>query len=292
MIGTDTGDDAQARVQAHTGGRGAHVIVLAGAVAVLIVGLLVAAAGPLLYRGGVLELDAAREGTQSLAGMLAGLAGAIALVGLAMSVLGKSSKGAIVGVLVIIAALLLGFRVVGAMVQRSGLPPIHDAQTDWDNPVAFTGRALAGREADAAAPVRDDARIGAGAGEDWAGMTFAEAQATFWELEPLHLDMPPAAATVLADEVARRQGWSVMFSDPPGGQIEAVQRSFWYGLPADIAVRIVEAEGGSRVDVRSTSRLAGNDMGANAQRIKVLLDDLAQTAAVRAAGATGATATD
>lgn len=284
MTDVSSGDGARVGAQASGDKRGAHVIVLGLAVAVLIAALLVAASGPLLYRGGALDLDAARDGTQNLAGLMAAAGGGIAVVGLILSVVGKSSKGAIIGVIAILVAALLGFRIVGAMVQRSGLPPIHDAQTDWDNPVAFTGRALSQRDAEAAAPVRDDARIGPAASGEWGGMTFAEAQATFWELEPLHLNMPPAAATVLADEVARAQGWSVVLSDPPGGQIEAVQRSFWYGLPADIAVRVVDDEGGSRVDVRSTSRLAGGDMGANAQRIKVFLDDLAQAAAVNAAG--------
>ncbi len=266
------------------GGRGVHVIVLAIAVGMLIAAVVAVASGPLLYRAGVLDLDAARVGTLNWVGVFAGLAGVAALVGLVMGLLSKSSKGVIVGVLVILAASLVGFRVVGAMVQREGLPPIHDAQTDWQRPVAFTGRALAAREAEGAAPVRDDARIAVAAGSDWSGMSFAEAQGEFWELAPLHLDMAPADATVLADRVARAQGWAVMLSDPPGGQIEAVQRSFWYGLPADIAVRVVADEGGSRIDVRSTSRISGGDMGANAQRIKVYLDDVAQAAAVGAVG--------
>lgn len=277
MTETSAGDAASAPAE----GRGAHVAVLAVSVVLLALSLCAAAAGPALYRTGALALEPARFGSLNVVGVLAGLAVAAAVGGLVMSLVARSSKGAIVAVLVILASLLVGFRVVGVLVQRDGLPPIHDAQTDWARPVAFTSRALAAREADDAAPVRDDARIAASREGQWAGMTFAEAQDTFWDLAPLHLDLTPPAATVLADEVARRQGWTVLFSDPPGGQIEAVQRSFWYGLPADIAVRIVDDDGGARVDVRSTSRIAGGDLGANAQRIKVFLDDLAQAAAVR-----------
>ncbi len=276
---------------AQTAGRGGHVIVIAAAVVLLVAALAALASGPLLYRAGVLELDAARVGTLNWVGGFAGLAGVTALAGLVFSLVKRSSKGAIVGVLVILAALLVGFRVVGAMVQRSGLPPIHDAQTDWEQPVAFTGRALSTRDAERAAPIRDDARIGQDGGSEWSGKTFAEAQAEFWELAPLHLEMTPAQAIVLAEQVARKQGWSVMLSDPPGGQIEAVQRSFWYGLPADIAVRAIEDEGGARIDVRSASRIGGGDMGANAQRIKVFLDDLAQAAAIERA-ALGASRTE
>jgi hypothetical protein len=35
-----------------------------------------------------------------------------------------------------------------------------------------------------------------------------------------------------------------------------------------------EPAGGSRVDVRSTSRLAGHDMGENAAMVKQLLDEI------------------
>lgn len=260
--------------------RGGHVFVLAFAIAMMVVALLALAAGPVLYRAGLLDLQAARADMLNWVGVFAGVAGAAAVAGIVLSLMSKSSKGAIVGVLIALAALLVGFRVIGAAVQREGLPPIHDAQTDWDRPVAFTGQALAARQAAGAADIRDDARIAGDPEDEWNGMTFAEAQAQFWELAPLHVDMAPAEATVLAEQVARQQGWTVMLSDPPGGQIEAVQRSFWYGLPADIAVRIVEDEGGARIDVRSASRIGGGDMGANAQRIKVYLDDLAQAAAV------------
>lgn len=275
MSETAAGDGVAAPAR----GRGGHVLILAFAIAMMVVSLAVLAAGPVLYRMGVLDLQAARAGMLNWVGVFAGVAGAAAVAGIVMSLMGKSSKGAIVGVLVILAALLVGFRVIGAAVQREGLPPIHDAQTDWDRPVAFTGPALAAREAAGAADIRDDARITGDPDSEWNGMTFAEAQAQFWELAPLHIDMDPAEATVLAEQVARNQGWTVMLSDPPGGQIEAIQRSFWYGLPADIAVRVVEDEGGARIDVRSASRNGGADMGANAQRIKVYLDDLAQAAA-------------
>jgi uncharacterized protein (DUF1499 family) len=65
-----------------------------------------------------------------------------------------------------------------------------------------------------------------------------------------------------------------MLNDPPGGQVEAVHYSRWYGLPSDIAVRISPDETGSRIDVRAASRQAGSDMGANASLIKSLIDEV------------------
>ena len=78
-----------------------------------------------------------------------------------------------------------------------------------------------------------------------------------------------------AANAAKRLGWDVMRSDPPGGQMEAINHSFWYGLTSDIAVRVLPEGAGSRIDVRSTSRLPNADLGSNAGQVKELLDEIA-----------------
>jgi fatty-acyl-CoA synthase len=147
-------------------------------------------------------------------------------------------------------------------------------QTDWSQPVAFSESTLRAREAAGAARIRDDAVVPEGEGK-WSGRTFAEAQSVVYELKPLEVTAPPPEATVAAEKVAKQLGWSVMLSDPPNGQLEAVNYSFWYGLASDIAVRIQPAGQGSRIDVRSTSRVADGDGGANAGRIQEFLNELA-----------------
>jgi fatty-acyl-CoA synthase len=79
---------------------------------------------------------------------------------------------------------------------------------------------------------------------------------------------------VVVAEEAKRLNWNVLRSDPPSGEVDATTYSTWYGLGADIAVRVTPQGNGSRVDVRSTSRTAGPDMGANATRISTLLEDV------------------
>jgi uncharacterized protein (DUF1499 family) len=107
-------------------------------------------------------------------------------------------------------------------------------------------------------------------------MGFAAAQAVVYDdLVPLEVNVEPAEATVAVANAAKRLGWSVMLSDPPNGQVEATTYSRWYGLGTDIAVRVTATEGGSRIDVRSTSREAGPDMGANARYIRALLNEAA-----------------
>ena len=54
-----------------------------------------------------------------------------------------------------------------------------------------------------------------------------------------------------------------------GWRIEAVSTSQWYGFKDDFIVRLTTVEGGgTRVDLRSKSRVGGSDLGANAARVR------------------------
>lgn len=248
----------------------------------LVLAVALAAAAPLIllagiggYRIGTLSLAAADDGAQRLA-MLAGLAGAgVALLALVLSLLRPPRRGAILAVIALTAALMAAGNIYGQRAGRAMLPPLSDVQTDWSRPVAFSEKALAVRESAGAARLRDDVVIGEEEGR-WAGLTAAEAQSDAYPfLKTLLVAIPPPEATLAAVEIAKRRGWQVMLSDPTSGQIEAVDRSFWFGLPADIAVRVEPQGDGARIDVRAASRGEGPDRGANAGRIKGFLDDLA-----------------
>jgi fatty-acyl-CoA synthase len=197
------------------------------------------------------------------------------VVGFFLSIAGKRQRGAIVGLLVLVAAGIGGGALFGQNVMRGEFPPIHDVQTDWSMPVAFTEATLSARRAENAVQIRDDAVIPENRGR-WSGKTVAAAQAEFYrDLKPLVVKAPPADATVAAANAAKRLGWDVMLSEPSAGIVEAVHHSRWYGLAADISVRVVQEGQGSRIDVRSTSRQPGPDMGANASRVQQLLDEIA-----------------
>jgi uncharacterized protein (DUF1499 family) len=84
-----------------------------------------------------------------------------------------------------------------------------------------------------------------------------------------------ADATKAAVQGAEQLGWKVTVNDPAAGVVEAVSTSLWYGFTSDVAVR-VRAEGqNARVDIRSTSRIASGDMGANAAQVKALSNEIA-----------------
>ena len=62
--------------------------------------------------------------------------------------------------------------------------------------------------------------------------------------------------------------WEVVTVAPGEGRLEAVATTAWFGFKDDIVVRIAPAGDGSRVDVRSKSRLGLSDVGTNARRIR------------------------
>ena len=66
-------------------------------------------------------------------------------------------------------------------------------------------------------------------------------------------------------------GWEIVSSDPAGGRIEATDTTFWFGFKDDVVVRVVSQPNGSRIDVRSVSRVGIGDLGANAARIRSYL---------------------
>jgi uncharacterized protein (DUF1499 family) len=66
-------------------------------------------------------------------------------------------------------------------------------------------------------------------------------------------------------------GWDIVASDPAGGRIEATDTTFWFGFKDDVVVRVTPQPTGSRVDVRSLSRVGAGDLGANAGRVRALL---------------------
>jgi hypothetical protein len=251
-----------------------RIAMLAGALALEIGGSLILGAGPLFYRMGMLDLTAASRGVESWAMIVFLAAGVLALAALVASMVAKKHRSAILAILLLIAAGTGAGTLYGQSVLRAALPPLFDVQTDWSQPVAFSESTLRAREADGAARIRDDAIVPEGEGR-WSGKSFAEAQKEVYDLKPLEVKASPPDTTVAAERIAKQLGWNVMLSDPPNGQLEAVNYSFWYGLASDIAVRIQPAGQGSRIDVRSTSRIAGADGVANAGQVKEFIDELA-----------------
>jgi uncharacterized protein (DUF1499 family) len=77
-----------------------------------------------------------------------------------------------------------------------------------------------------------------------------------------------------AVSAARKLGWHVVAAAPAEGRLEATDTTRWFGFKDDVVVRIAPAADGSRVDVRSVSRVGRSDLGTNARRIRAFLREL------------------
>ena len=82
------------------------------------------------------------------------------------------------------------------------------------------------------------------------------------------LALPPAEAFPRALRAARDMGWAIVATDSAAGRIEATATTFWYGFKDDVVIRLAPSDHGTRIDVRSESRVGGSDIGTNARRIR------------------------
>ncbi len=231
----------------------AHFALLLGVIAAL----LLLAAGP----GTRVELWDYRTGFQLMRwAAFAGLAAA-ALAAVTLFV-PRTRRG---GLAALLAALALGLGTAFvpwyALRQARALPPIHDITTDTGRPPEFV--AILPLRANAPNPT------------SYGGPDLARAQAgAYPDLRTHRMAAAPADAFKRALQAARDMGWEIVAADAAAGRIEATDTTFWFGFKDDVVIR-VEADGaGSRVDVRSVSRVGVGDVGANAKRIRAYLQAL------------------
>ena len=151
---------------------------------------------------------------------------------------------------------------LGMQRMAKSVPPIHDITTDLEHPPEFVAlRALRER-------TPNGARYG--------GEAVAAAQRTAYpDVRPLLLSIPPDGAFGLIEATAKDQGWEIAAAVPAEGRLEATDTTRWFRFKDDIVVRVAPALNGSRVDVRSVSRIGRSDLGANARRIRAFLAALA-----------------
>jgi uncharacterized protein (DUF1499 family) len=138
------------------------------------------------------------------------------------------------------------------------LPPIHDISTDLEHPPAFV----------AVLPLRSNAANPS----EYGGPEVATAQRQGYpDIHPLILPAPPPVAFARALAAAEGMGWTLVAADSAAGRIEATATTAWFGFKDDVVIRVTPATAGSRIDVRSVSRVGKSDVGTNAARIRSYL---------------------
>ena len=93
-------------------------------------------------------------------------------------------------------------------------------------------------------------------------------RAAYPDIAPIMSAEPRDRAYARALAAAQAMGWEIVAREPAAGRIEAVATTPWFGFEDDVLVRVAEVPGGSRIDVRSKSRVGRGDAGTNAKRIR------------------------
>ncbi|MDR0787335.1 MAG: DUF1499 domain-containing protein [Gemmatimonadota bacterium] len=174
---------------------------------------------------------------------------------------GLAWQGPPLALLALLASLILV--IVPLRVSRNGAntPLIHDITTDIQNPPAFEA-VLERRGSDSNAAT-------------YGGVDVARLQnEAYPDIRPVIIDLSVNAAFQRAREVAERSGWRIVQADEATGRIEATDRTFWFGLPEDVVIRLTPLEERTVVDVRSASRIGEGDRGSNARRVREYLQAL------------------
>jgi uncharacterized protein (DUF1499 family) len=185
---------------------------------------------------------------------------ALSLIGL-VATRGGKKRGRVAAILGVVLGLAAAGLPAAHVAKARTLPAIHDITTDMENPPAFS----------AVVPLRR----GAPNGVEYEGASVADQQRRAYpDIQPALLVVPPNQAFDRALEAAREMGWSIVDANPAHGRIEATATTFWFGFKDDIVVRVSATDSGSRIDVRSLSRVGRSDIGANARRIRCYLDKL------------------
>jgi uncharacterized protein (DUF1499 family) len=224
--------------------------------------LAVAALSIVIVRSGLLEIVPALV-TFAAALIFAALAVLLSFLGFVaiwrqgLSGLGSAILGLTLGLLLLAYPGYLGYR-------ASKLPAIHDITTDPGNPPRFD--------------VLE--RLRPRGSSDYPGGAVAQAQRSAYpDIAPLQESVPPKLAYDVALALVTKRKWHVVDARPPAAGrreavIEAVARTPIMGFRDDVVIRVSAVGAGARVDMRSASRFGWHDFGANASRVRALLEEI------------------
>jgi uncharacterized protein (DUF1499 family) len=172
------------------------------------------------------------------------------------------------GLVFAVIGLVMGSLVAGTLsywkLTLKRLPMIHDITTDTENPPRF--KAILALRKDAENPA------------EYGGPEIAaQQQKAYPDMVPLVMNAHPDAVFATSVAAAKKMKWALVDANKYEGRIEASDTTFWFGFKDDIVIRITPQGNGSRIDMRSVSRVGRSDLGKNASRIRAFLKLLSST---------------
>ena len=149
------------------------------------------------------------------------------------------------------------------LLKERSVPAIHDLTTDTQSPPQFEAVVALRKNVPNSLEYELD-----GSAEKLAKQTLA----AYPGLKTLQSDLSVGEALDRAVEVLTNQGIDIVHTDKDSGIVEATATTFWFGFKDDVVVRVRSDGDGSKIDVRSVSRVGQSDIGANAARIMKFLE--------------------
>lgn len=228
-------------------------------------GLRLAIAGPViaifllaLFRMGLMDFRLPLLGVAvaSLISIIALIVSGAALIG------GLGGDGAHMqkAAIALVVSLVVLYAPLNTLRKGGGVPPIHDISTDLANPPVFEAVPSLRQASDNSLDIDEKVQ--------------AAQKAHYTTLAPLSMSGAPADNFAAAMQAAEDMGWEIVASDKGKGHIEATATTALFGFKDDVVIRLSAANGGTKIDMRSASRVGISDLGANAARIKAYFDKL------------------
>jgi len=144
------------------------------------------------------------------------------------------------------------------------LPRLNDVSTDLQSPPELGAVAEARKAAGAASGPPSTA-------------TIAVQTAGYPDIAPLVVQSSPELVFEAVTAMVEERGWTTALARGPDGApgvVVATDRTLLFGFEDDVSIRVAAVNRGTRVDMRSASRLGDHDLGTNARRIRSFLADL------------------
>ncbi|QHS15637.1 DUF1499 domain-containing protein [Shewanella sp. Arc9-LZ] len=164
------------------------------------------------------------------------------------------------GILTSTIALLLGLAILSPSIMALVIkpvkyPPIHDITTNTQSPPQFE--------------FLTDSRVGAKNSLVYGGEEIAAQQLqAFPNIQPIASDLSVEAAYQKALTVAKTMGWTIVAQDLKALRFESTATTPFFNFADDVVIVVSTLEQGSRIDLRSVSRIGIGDAGVNAKRIQ------------------------
>ena len=161
-------------------------------------------------------------------------------------------KRTVITLLLLLALSSMIFITKGVLLVRT---PINDITTDTINPPAFSAVIALRRK-------RNNSI-------EYGGPLVAARQAELYaDIKPIYSNLSLTDAFAKALKIASNMGWEIIATDENKLIIEAIDVTPLFRFKDDVVIRITSTNTGSRIDIRSQSRIGRSDLGKNASRIR------------------------